>query len=131
MHNPKLGMNQHRKRVLIVDDDEEILDSTSVALQESGYEVITASDGSQALMRAERDLPDLIILDIVMPKRSGFSVLKQLRRGNSRRPRILVITGNPDSRHQEFAEAQGADAFLRKPFDIDELLTQVDKLVHD
>ena len=124
-------MNQHRKRVLIVDDDEEILESTSVALQERGYEVITARDGSQALMRAERDLPDLIILDIVMPKRSGLWVLKQLRRGNSRLPRILVITGNPDARHQEFAEAQGADAFLRKPFDIDLLLTQVDKLVHD
>jgi len=124
-------MNQHRKRVLIVDDDEEILESTSVALQERGYEVITARDGSQALMRAERDLPDLIILDIVMPKRSGLWVLKQLRRGNSRLPRILVIRGNPDARHQEFAEAQGADAFLRKPFDIDLLLTQVDKLVHD
>lgn len=77
-------------------DDEEILESTLSALQEHGYEVITASDGSEALMRAERDLPDLIILDIVMPKRSGFSVLNRLRCGQSRSPRIMIITGNLD-----------------------------------
>ena len=61
-------MEKPRKRVLLVDDNAEILESTLSALQEHGYEVITASDGSEVLMRAERDLPDLIILGIVMPK---------------------------------------------------------------
>ncbi len=124
-----LAMNKRHKRVLLVDDDESILESTQMALLDRGYDVFLARDGSEALVRVELDAPDLIVLDIVMPKRSGLAVLEKLRSRHGRSPRIIVVTGNVDPRNQESAEARGADAFVRKPFDIDDLLTQIESLI--
>ena len=117
------------KRILLVDDDEDVLQSTQLALQDSGFEVIVAHDGTQALACAERDAPDLILLDVVMPMRSGLSVLQRLRRAHSRTPRIVVMTANIEDRYAELAETGGADAFIRKPFDIDELLQTIHALL--
>jgi len=122
-------MTQEHKRILLVDDDEDVLESTQLALEQHGYSVLIARDGSEALVRAERDLPDLIILDVVMPRRSGFSVLERLRAGHNRSPRIMVVTGNREPRHKEFAESHGADAFMHKPYDIDELIDRVETLL--
>ena len=77
-------MEASRKRVLIVDDDEQIVEAVQMALEEKGYEVLTAGDGAEGLVRAERDEPDLILLDVVLPKRSGFTVLDHLRRSRFR-----------------------------------------------
>ena len=69
-----------RKRILLVDDDREIIESMRIALEAEGYDVILARDGNQGLAMAERENPDLLILDMMMPKRSGFLVLEKLRR---------------------------------------------------
>ena len=69
-----------KKRVLLVDDDREIVESMRIALETSGYEVLVARDGNQGLVMVERDDPDLVILDMMMPKRSGFLVLEKVRR---------------------------------------------------
>ena len=69
-----------RKRILLVDDDREIVESMRIALEASGFEIIVARDGNQGLAMAEREDPDLVILDMMMPKRSGFLVLEKLRR---------------------------------------------------
>lgn len=122
-------MNAPRKRVLLVDDDEAIITCIEVALTQKGYEVLIARDGSEALIRAERDFPDLIILDVVMPKRSGFIVLDRIRKLTARSPRIIMMTGNDEPRHREFAESRGIDAFVAKPFDLGELLKQVDRVM--
>jgi DNA-binding response OmpR family regulator len=124
-------MSDSSKRILVVDDDEEILETVQFALQDQGYEVLLAHDGQEGLMRAERDQPDLILLDIIMPKRSGFAVLERLRQSRIRSPRIIMLTANTDPRHREFAESRGADAFLNKPFDMDELLTTVESLLNN
>ena len=123
-------MSDSSKRILVVDDDEEILETVRFALQDQGYEVLLAHDGQEGLMRAERDQPDLILLDIIMPKRSGFAVLERLRQSRIRSPRIIMLTANTDPRHLEFAESRGADAFLNKPFDMDELLATVESLLN-
>ena len=123
-------MSDSSKRILVVDDDEEILETVRFALQDQGYEVLLAHDGQEGLMRAERDQPDLILLDIIMPKRSGFAVLERLRQSRLRSPRIIMLTANTDPRHLEFAESRGADAFLNKPFDMDELLATVESLLN-
>ena len=68
------------KRVLVVDDDENTVRFLSVALEENGYEPITAYDGDQGYKRVEESKPDLILLDVMMPKKTGFSLFKQLRR---------------------------------------------------
>jgi len=109
-------------RVLLVDDDESILEVISTAFEHRGYGVLEARDGSEALVRAERDAPDLVVLDLVMPRRSGFAVLDRLRQRHATHPPIIVVTGNSDPRHERFAHDHGADAFFRKPFDIESLL---------
>ena len=109
-------------RVLLVDDDESILEVISAAFEHHGYGVLEARDGSEALVRAERDAPDLVVLDLVMPRRSGFAVLDRLRQRHATHPPIIVVTANTDPRHEQFAHDHGADAFFRKPFDIDSLL---------
>ena len=69
-----------KKRILLVDDDPEIVEALRYALENRGYEIIVARDGNQGLVMAEREDPDLVILDMMMPKRSGFLVLERLRR---------------------------------------------------
>jgi CheY-like chemotaxis protein len=122
-------MAEPRKRILLVDDDEQILASLRLALQERGYEVLLARDGAEGLARAERDVPDLIVLDVVMPRRSGLMTLDRLRRNPYRTPRIILVTGNDEPRHREFAESRRADAFFAKPFEIDALLEEIDRLL--
>jgi DNA-binding response OmpR family regulator len=125
----KIAMNDLKKRVLLADDDEEVLAVMEAALLRKGYEVLIARDGAEALMRAERDAPDLIVLDVVMPRRSGFVVLQRLRTGCSRGPRIIMTTANDEQRHKDFAFLNGVDAFMGKPFDIEQLLAKVDTLL--
>ena len=105
--------------MLLVDDDASILEVISAAFEHHGYDVLKARDGSEALVRAERDAPDLVVLDLVMPRRSGFAVLDRLRQRHATHPPIIVVTANTDPRHEQFAHDHGADAFFRKPFDID------------
>ena len=119
-------MSDSKKRVLLVDDNEEILEVVRLALLDRGYEVLLARDGAEALVRAERDAPDLIVLDVVMPKRSGFMVLDSIRKLHFRTPRIIMLTACGEPRHRDFAASHGVDAFLAKPFEIDQLLTKVD-----
>jgi len=116
-------------RILLVDDDDGVLQSTRELLQEEGYEVLVAEDGARALARAERDAPDLVILDIVMPHHSGLSVLQRLRRGCRRRPKIIVLTGHTDPRVFQCARSAGVDALVRKPFAIDQLLAMIQELL--
>src|SRR5271157_5691490 len=108
-----------RKKILIVDDDREIVESMRIALDASGFEIIVARDGNQGLAMAERDDPDLVILDMMMPKRSGFLVLEKLRRTRPIPVRIIMITANEGSRHKAYAEMLGVDDYIRKPFAMD------------
>lgn len=117
------------KRILLVDDDVEIVESMRIALEASGYQVLVARDGNQGLAMAERDDPDLMILDMMMPKRSGFLVLERLRRTRKVPMRIIMVTANEGSRHKAYAEMLGVDDYIRKPFAMDRLLDSVGRLL--
>jgi DNA-binding response OmpR family regulator len=117
------------QRILLVDDDTEIIAAMEYALSNKGYDVVVARDGNQGLALAERENPDLIILDMMMPKRSGFLVLEKLRRTRRVPVKVIMITANEGSRHKAYAEMLGVDAYLRKPFPIDALLNAVEKLL--
>ena len=110
------------KRVLVVDDDRQFLEATRLVLEKHGYEVLTASDGHDGLVCAEREELDVIVLDVMMPRRSGFGVLDRIGGRGEAGPRIVVMTANEEPRHSEIAHAKGAHAFLRKPFDADLLI---------
>lgn len=118
-----------KKRILIVDDDPEIIESVRYALQSAGYEVSIARDGNQGLAMAETQTPDLLILDMMMPKRSGFLVLEKIRRGESQTVPIIMITANEGSRHKAYAEMLGVNDYIRKPFAMDRLIDAVNKLI--
>jgi DNA-binding response OmpR family regulator len=118
-----------RQRVLIVDDDHEIVESVRYAQESKGYEVLVARDGNQGLAMAEREDPDLVILDMMMPKRSGFLVLEKLRRTRPVPMRVIMITANEGSRHKAYAEMLGVDDYIRKPFAMDRLMESVQKLL--
>ena len=118
-----------RKRILLVDDDREIVESMRLALEAGGYEVLIARDGNQGLTLAVRENPDLVILDMMMPKRSGFLVLEKLRRTRPVPIRVIMITANEGSRHKAYAEMLGVDDYIRKPFAMDRLLESVTRLL--
>jgi DNA-binding response OmpR family regulator len=123
------GSVRTHKRILLVDDDREIIESMRIALEASGYEVLVARDGNQGLAMAEREDPDLVILDMMMPKRSGFLVLEKLRRTRLVPMRIIMVTANEGSRHKAYAETLGVDDYIRKPFAMDRLLDSVGRLL--
>jgi DNA-binding response OmpR family regulator len=117
------------KRILLVDDDAEIVESMRMALEAKGYAILVARDGNQGLAMAEREDPDLVILDMMMPKRSGFLVLEKLRRTRRIPMRVIMITANEGNRHKAYAEMLGVDDYIRKPFAMDRLLDSVGRLL--
>ena len=121
---------QDRRRVLLVDDDHEIVESVRFALEANGFAVLIARDGNQGLAMAEREDPDLVILDMMMPKRSGFLVLEKLRRSRPVPMRVIMITANEGSRHKAYAEMLGVDDYIRKPFAMDRLMDSVKRLLN-
>ncbi|QDU96860.1 response regulator transcription factor [Lignipirellula cremea] len=126
---PRNDEPSDNKRVLLVDDDPEIIESLRYALETKGYTVLVARDGNQGLAMAERESPNLIILDMMMPKRSGFLVLEKLRRTQRDPMRVIMITANEGSRHKAYAEMLGVDEYLRKPFAMDRLIAAVERLL--
>jgi DNA-binding response OmpR family regulator len=117
------------QRILLVDDDHEIVESVRYALEANGFTVLVARDGNQGLAMAEREDPDLVILDMMMPKRSGFLVLEKLRRSRPVPLRVIMITANEGSRHKAYAEMLGVDDYIRKPFAMDRLMESVKRLL--
>jgi len=118
-----------KKRILLVDDDYEIVDSMKLVLESKGFDVLVARDGNQGLVMAERENPDLVILDMMMPKRSGFLVLERLRRTRPVPMRVIMITANEGSRHKAYAEMLGVDDYIRKPFAMERLVDSVQRLL--
>ena len=123
------AVETRRKRVLLVDDDAEIVESIRVALESLGYQILIARDGNQGLAIADAEDPDLVILDLMMPKRSGFLVLEKLRQTRKVPVRVIMITANEGSRHKAYAEMLGVDDYIRKPFAMDRLIESVQRLL--
>lgn len=120
------------KSILVVDDDPDILTAITAGFQDSGATISTASDGNTAVNIAEAQTPDLIILDIMLPQKSGFLVLEKLRplrQKSGGKPRVIMITGNQGRRHKQYAESLGVDEYLNKPFRLERLLEVTEKLL--
>jgi len=118
------------KHVLVVDDDYEVTESLRHALTREGFKVSTAGDGNLGIAHAETQKPDILILDMMMPKRSGFLVLEYLRQSeNSSTIPVIMITGNEGNRHRQYAELLGVSDYIHKPFTMDRILGSVKKLL--
>jgi DNA-binding response OmpR family regulator len=128
-HLESRGFMAESKTILLVDDDPEILAALRAVLQQKGYRVVTAADGNAGLAVAERERPDLVVVDMMMPKKSGFLVLEKLKSRPETAPRVVMITANEGSRHRAYAEMLGVDDYLRKPFAMDKFLETVERLL--
>jgi len=117
------------KNILIIDDDAEIVQSLTHAFKARGYNVSHAYDGNAGLAIMDTKCPDLVILDIMMPKRSGFLVLERIRQYYDEPCPVIMITANEGRRHQQYAEMLGVTDYLHKPFTIDSLLGRVSELL--
>jgi len=113
-----------KSRVLVVEDEEAILLGLEENLAYAGYDVLTAADGPTALECATNELPDLILLDIMLPGLSGFEVCRQLRDKGIEMP-VIMLTARGDEFDKLHGFEMGADDYVTKPFSVDELLARV------
>ncbi|HZT79105.1 MAG TPA: response regulator [Gemmataceae bacterium] len=113
--------------VLVIDDDADVRDSLQAAFERAGYRVVTAADGDAGLAAAERESPGLVVVDMMMPRKSGFLVLEKLK-ARAAAPPVIMITANEGGQHQAYAARLGVDDYLRKPFDLDRLLASARRL---
>jgi len=111
-------------RILVVDDEERILNFLLSKLKASGYEVLTASNGSEALEQAQAQEPDLILLDVIMPKKDGFDTLIELRKFST--VPVIILSARGADFDKIKGLKLGADDYLPKPFNPDELVARIE-----
>jgi DNA-binding response OmpR family regulator len=114
------------KTILVVDDDQELSDGLRVVLEKQGYRVLQARDGQHGKQMVYQHHPDLVILDMMMPRMGGYPVLEHFR-GKADAPPIIMITANEGSRHKAYAEYLGVVDYVRKPFAMERLLDSVQR----
>lgn len=112
------------KRVLVVDDDEDMQALLQTALEGQEYEVVTAEDGLVALQELEKEAPDLIVLDLMMPRMDGFTFIEELRK-RGLQTTIPIIVLSADTNAKQNANQLGADSYIAKPFDVHDLLGEI------
>ena len=122
-----------RKKVLVVDDDEVTVKMLTLALNAKGYEVLSATDGSQAISIIREQNPDIMLVDVGLPADlggaqlcDGFQVTRWLQRANSRKIPAIIISGSDKPAYQRQAAAVGANAFIAKPINKDVLLESIE-----
>jgi twitching motility two-component system response regulator PilH len=119
-----------QEKILVVDDSPTDLKLTTGPLQRRGFVISTAVDGEEALAKAADEQPRLIILDVILPKKNGFQVCRQLKTApDTRDIKVLLLTSKTQDSDRFWGLKQGADGYLTKPFNDDELLAHVAKLL--
>ena len=120
------------RTVLVCDDERHILESVTYVVRQEGYQVLTAEDGEQALRRARSERPDLVVLDIQLPDKSGLEVCRELKSDpETRGIYVILLTALGRERDEEAGLQSGADEFLTKPFSPRELRRRLHELLDD
>jgi DNA-binding response OmpR family regulator len=116
--------------ILIVDDDPDILESFDLAMRAEGAETVLAEDGTEAVSVALSSEPDAVILDMMLPKRSGFLVLEEILSIDPA-PIVVMVTANEGKRHMAYAKTLGVAAYLIKPVGLDKLINTISCLLQE
>ena len=118
------------KKILIVDDEKDLVETLTLRLEANGYEVIKAYDGQEGLERAQKERPDLIVLDLMLPKMDGYKVCGLLKSDlrYSKIP-IILFTARAQESDKKMGEEVGGDAYITKPFDPPALLAKIKELI--
>lgn len=117
-----------RKKILVVDDDKIIRRLLFLCLKKRGFRVIIAKDGSEGLKRVRQLLPDLVILDLMLPKLPGEEVCKEIRKDANNVP-IIMLTGKDKDADRIIGKVIGANLYITKPFDVPKLIEEIDSLI--
>jgi DNA-binding response OmpR family regulator len=115
-------------KILIVDDDRDVLESMDAAFQAEGAATQLATDGNEAVRICMEDPPDLVVLDMMLPRRSGFLALEKIK-GREDSPIVIMVTANEGRRHQEYARSLGVDDYLLKPVPLGRLVSLAAELL--
>lgn len=120
-----------KKKILVIDDQEDLLELTRRLLQSNGYEAITSSDGINALNLIKKELPHLVLMDMIMPDKDGGEICQEIKSDASLHhiPVILTTGQMVDESEYSDKESIGADDYLMKPFEIDDLLAKIEHLL--
>ena len=118
-----------KRKILCVDDEEDILNFLELVLSEKGYEVVTAAGGQEALTRAQMEHPDLVLLDIMMPQMDGWEVLKLLRvdEDTAEIP-VAMLSARTEARDRVQGLQEGAIDYICKPFSLAELIGKIEAI---
>lgn len=118
------------KTILVVDDSPTQMKLMTTALQGKGYKIITAVDGEEALEKATKEQPDLMLLDVILPKKNGFQVCRQLKTApDTKAIKVILVTTKSQDTDRFWGLKQGADEYITKPFEDAELQRVVAKLL--
>jgi DNA-binding response OmpR family regulator len=118
------------KKILIIDDEQDFIKMVELRIKSAGYEVVTACDGMDGLEKARAEKPDLIILDVMLPKMNGDEVCRMLKFDtNYRKIPIIILTARAQKKDEVRAMEAGADAYLQKPFEPNILLDKIRDLL--
>lgn len=115
------------KKILVVDDEADLVKAIEIRLKAKGYEVLTAFDGEEALTMARRESPDLIILDIMLPKINGFKVCRLLKFDEKyQKIPVIMLTARTEEGDKTLGKETGANEYLTKPFEWEDLIGKVE-----
>jgi DNA-binding response OmpR family regulator len=130
--NLRRRIKMPNETIMVVEDSPTYLRKISALLQDRGYHTITAIDGEEAMEKAIQDGPTLIVLDVILPKKNGFQVCRQLKTSPAiQNIKILMLTSKSQDSDRFWGLKQGADDYMTKPFDEDEFVTNVTKLLQN
>ncbi len=121
-----MTQTQPMQKILVVDDSPTALRLTRDALAESGFDAVTARDGEEALEVAAKEHPSLVVLDIVLPKKNGFQVCRQLKTDPATSDMKVILLSSKNQETDRFwGMKQGADGYITKPYDLDQLVSSI------
>lgn len=116
------------KKILIVDDEKDLVQTLKTLFETKGYIVIAAYDGKEALQKTQKEMPDLILLDVLMPHLNGYQVCRKLKKDNQyKHIPIVMSTAKAQESDHFWGIESGADDYVTKPFDLEKLLSVVEK----
>ena len=117
------------KRILIVDDEKDLVDTIEMALEAHGFEVLSALDGEEGLKKAIADAPDVVVLDLMMPKMNGYQVSWEIKNNeDTKHIKVIMVTAKAQESDKFWGYETGADDYLTKPFELSELIKKIEKL---
>ena len=119
-----------KKKILVVDDEKGLLQTVQLRLEAAGFQVVTAADGIEGYDKARQEKPDLILLDLMLPKLDGYKVCRMLKFDQKYKSiPIILLTARAQETDKEMSKEVGADAYMTKPYDAKALMEKINELI--